>query len=104
MTMEGVWYNKEIFEACGITKLPATVQELIDICKTIKDKNYLPIACGIADDWYVSEEVTSSILMSVIGSNDWVKQLYDKKINFTDSKYVQMLQTFLDLSPTIPIF
>ena len=104
MTMEGVWYNKDIFEACGINKLPTTVQDLIDICKTIKDKNYLPIACGIADDWYVSEEVTSSILMSVIGSNDWVKKLYDKKINFTDPQYVQMLQTFLDLAPYYPDF
>lgn len=104
MTMEGIWYNKDIFEACGITALPNTVPELIDICKTIKNKGYIAIAGGIADDWYVNEEVTSSILMSIIGSNDWVKKLYNKEIDFTDAQYVKMLQTFKELSTYYPDF
>lgn len=104
MTMEGVWYNKDIFADCGITSTPNTVPELMEICKTIQDKGYLPIAGGIADDWYINEEVTCSILMSIIGSGDWVQSLYDRKINFTDPQYVQMLQTFKDLTAYYPDF
>lgn len=104
MTIEGVHYNKDIFEACGITETPNTVQELLDDCQIIKDAGYLPIAGGVAEAWYVSEEITSSILMATIGSGDWVKKLYAKEIDFTDPAYVTMLQTLKDLTPFFPDF
>ena len=104
MTMEGVHYNKDIFDACGITKVPETVNELLDDCQIIKDKGYLPIAGGVAEAWYVSEEITSSILMATIGSNDWVQKLYNKEIDFTDPAYVTMLDTLKKLTEYYPDF
>jgi len=104
MTMEAVHYNKDIFDACGITKAPETVAELLEDCKIIKDAGYLPIAGGVAEAWYVSEEITSSILMATIGSGDWVQKLYNKEIDFTDPAYVQMLQTLKDLTAYYPEF
>ncbi len=104
MTMEGVHYNKKIFADCGITKTPETVAEFLEDCQIIKDKGYLPIAGGVAEAWYVSEEITSSILMATIGSGDWVKKLYDKEIDFTDPAYVTMLQTLKDITPYYPDF
>ena len=32
-----VWYNKDIFDACGITSVPTTWDELMDICQTLVD-------------------------------------------------------------------
>ena len=104
MTMEGVHYNKDIFEACGITKVPETVPELLEDCRIIKEAGYMPIAGGVAEAWYVSEEITSSILMATIGSNEWVQKLYNKEIDFTDPAYVTMLQTLKDLTAYYPDF
>lgn len=104
MTMEGVHYNKDIFDACGITKVPETVDELLEDCQIIKDAGYLPIAGGVAEAWYVSEEITSSILMATVGSNDWVQKLYNKEIDFTDPAYVTMLETLQKLTAFYPDF
>ena len=103
MTIEGVYYNKAIFEACGVD-IPQTKAELLDVCEKIADNGYLPIAGGVGEAWYVSEEITSSILMATIGSDAWVQKLYNKEIDFTDSAYVQMLQTVKDLTAYYPDF
>ncbi|HHW47094.1 MAG TPA: extracellular solute-binding protein [Clostridiaceae bacterium] len=102
MSLEGVYYNKRIFDECGITKVPETMDELYSVCEKIKEKGYFPIAAGIADAWYVSEEITSTILMALIESGDWVKKLYNKEIDFNDPKYVEMLQGVKDLARYYP--
>lgn len=104
MTIEGVHYNKAIFDACGITKTPDTVEELLQDCQIIQDAGYLPIAGGISEAWYVSEEITSSILMATVGNSDWVKSLYAKEIDFTDPAYVTMLSTLQKLTAYYPDF
>ncbi len=38
-----IFCNKDIFEACGITSYPTTWDELMEVCKTIKDAGYIPI-------------------------------------------------------------
>ncbi len=35
-------YNKQMFDDAGITELPATYDELIDCCKKLQDKGYVP--------------------------------------------------------------
>lgn len=102
MDIEAVHYNKGIFEECGITKVPETMPELYAACEKVAEKGYYPMAVGIKDAWYVSEEVTSSILMATIGTNDWVKQLYEKTIDFTDPKFIAMLKNLKDLSAYFP--
>ncbi len=103
MTIEGVHYNKAIFDEVGV-EVPNTVPELLAACQKIKDAGYLPIAGGVGEAWYVSEEITSSILMATIGSGDWVKKLYAKEVDFTDDAYVTMLKTLQDLTAYYPEF
>ena len=104
MTVEAVHYNKDIFEAAGIDKAPETVAELLEDCQKIKDAGYTPIAGGIAEEWWISEEMTSSILMPIIESNDWVQKLYAKEIDFTDPAFVKMLATMKDITAYFPEF
>ena len=103
MTIEGVHYNKDIFDACGV-EVPNTVDELLAACQKIEDAGYLAIAGGVGEAWYVSEEITSSILMATIGSGDWVQKLYNKEVDFTDDAYVTMLDTLLKLTDYYPDF
>ena len=104
MTVEAVHYNKDIFEAAGIDKAPETVAELLEDCQKIKDAGYVPFACGVNEDWWVTEEMACSILAAVIGSNDWVQKLYAKEIDFTDPAYVTMLSTMKELTQYFPEF
>ena len=37
-----IWYNMDIFDACGITEKPETWNELMDICQILVDNGYTP--------------------------------------------------------------
>lgn len=37
-----VWYNKDIFDACGITETPTTWDEMMDICAILVENGYTP--------------------------------------------------------------
>lgn len=37
-----VWYNKDIFEECGITEKPKTWDEMMEVCATLKKNGYTP--------------------------------------------------------------
>jgi len=50
-----IFYNKAIFDECGVT-IPETFDELIDVCKTISAKGYVPV--------------------STVGKGGWAPQLY----------------------------
>ena len=47
----GVVYNKKVFKECGITKLPTTLKELMDVCAKIKAKGIVPMATNFKDKW-----------------------------------------------------
>lgn len=44
----GVFYNKDIFEDCGITEVPATWEDFLAACQTMVDKGYQPLALDSA--------------------------------------------------------
>lgn len=46
---EYFFYNKDMFEAAGITEVPTTFDELIADCQTLQDNGMIPIAMG--GDW-----------------------------------------------------
>lgn len=37
-----IWYNKDIFDACGITEKPKTFDEMMDICEILVENGYTP--------------------------------------------------------------
>lgn len=42
----GIWYDKSMFDKAGITKIPETYQELLEICQTLKDSGVNPMTCN----------------------------------------------------------
>ncbi len=44
------FYNPAIFETAGVTAVPTTWAEFLDVCQKIKDAGYIPITC---DDAYI---------------------------------------------------
>lgn len=44
----GIFYNKDIFDACGITEVPATWADFLAACQTMVDNGYQPLALDSA--------------------------------------------------------
>lgn len=44
----GIFYNKDIFEACGITEVPATWEDFLAACQAMVDNGYQPLALDSA--------------------------------------------------------
>lgn len=42
----GVWFNKDMFDAAGITKSPETWTEFLDVCQKLKDSGVNAITCN----------------------------------------------------------
>ncbi|MFV2102388.1 ABC transporter substrate-binding protein [Micromonospora sp. LOL_024] len=51
MGIEGIWYNKDMFERAGIAAPPATFDELNDAVTKLKAIDVIPIAVGAGDKW-----------------------------------------------------
>ena len=45
----GLFYNKDIFEACGITEEPKTWDEFKAVCQTLVDNGYVPLMDNCQD-------------------------------------------------------
>ena len=52
----GMVYNKEIFEASGVTQFPTTMTELEAACEKISAAGYTPFSTGFAE-WWVFKHV-----------------------------------------------
>ncbi|MEI3402999.1 MAG: extracellular solute-binding protein [Blautia wexlerae] len=48
-------YNKTLMDECGIEKVPTTYEELKDAAAKAKEKGYVCVAAGAADDWVNSD-------------------------------------------------
>ncbi len=66
----GVFYNKDIFDDCGITTVPATWDDFLAACQTMVDKGYQPLALdsayadftfGYHLDRVIGQEATSKL-------------------------------------------
>lgn len=52
----GIVYNKAIFEECGITEFPQTIDEMVAACETISEAGYKPFTTGFSE-WWVFKHV-----------------------------------------------
>lgn len=91
-TYGGVYYNKAVFEKCGIT-IPKTPEELDQVCKTLKENGVTPFATHWLDAWFIGWEVaivTGNELMS--HSLAWGNEFRDGKRNATDDDFKAGIQ------------
>jgi raffinose/stachyose/melibiose transport system substrate-binding protein len=58
---EVVFYNKALFEQAGITDLPTTYDELVEVAGTLKDAGITPMEFGGTVNWHVMRLLDSLI-------------------------------------------
>lgn len=48
-SLTGLYYNVAVFEGCGITTLPTTWEDFVQLCETLKTAGYQPISINSGD-------------------------------------------------------
>lgn len=49
--IEGIWYNKDLFEAAGVSEPPTTFDEFGEVIQKLADSGVAPIGVGGMDGW-----------------------------------------------------
>ena len=96
----GIYYNKDVMEACGITDPnPATYEEFLEICQTVKDAGYIPIWMTDQDAWTTQVWTTVGWGVALDSKKDTIyDQLNSNQIDYQDiPELIDVLQRLQDL-------
>ncbi|MFT4106624.1 MAG: extracellular solute-binding protein [Lacrimispora sp.] len=82
---QGIIYNKKYFDDNGL-KEPATYEEFIQLCQTIKDKGDMaPLVVGGQDIWHMGFLFHKAYNDQVLSQDpDFIKHCYEGTKDFTD--------------------
>lgn len=83
--IEGIWFNKKIFDKLGLSQ-PTTFDELMSDAAKIKDAGYTPFATDGQDAWPVTRLIGNYIFRSL--GPDAMKDIQNGTAKLTDAKYV----------------
>ncbi|OZG63052.1 sugar ABC transporter substrate-binding protein [Bifidobacterium lemurum] len=88
---EYLLYNKTLLEENGVTELPTTYDELVEVNKTLTDKGLMPLALGAKDGWHLDDIFVW--LSNQYGEGD-VYEAAEGKKSFTDETFVKTLEAW----------
>lgn len=94
----GILYNKDCFEAAGITELPTTIDELEDACKKLDAAGITAFAIPAKETWVLGQLATHFMLDKDLGSADTVAAVKSGELQFADMDNWENLFSFLDLA------
>lgn len=76
-----LWYHKDIFEEHNIP-IPKTFDELLEVCKTLKSKGYVPISIVGKDGWTPNLHLLQTMIM--VEDPQVAVDLANNKTDFTN--------------------
>lgn len=94
--IEVVYYNKELFEQAGITKVPETFDEFLADVKIFKEKGITPLAIGEKDSW-TGSFLFMNILLRTNGGPGFLQDVMDGKKTFEDPAFIEAVDKFQEL-------
>lgn len=84
-----VFYNKAVFQKCGIREFPKTWDQFLDAIAAIKKNGYIPWTTFGKKQWGFSS-IASVLNYSQFGT-DWFNKLARGEAKFTDDQFLQTL-------------
>lgn len=94
----GVFYNRDIFDDCGITSVPTTWDEFTTACQAMVDKGYQPLALDSAyasfifgyhlDRWIGEDAISDLAVNGGWGKNEGVEKAAQQVIDFVKAGYL----------------
>lgn len=80
-------YNKTVFAAAGIEKVPETLDEFYEVCETLKAAGYAPIANGYKSSWCLMADMQSDYIPSVLMKDrEAITKAVNREETFADSE------------------
>ena len=62
-SIEGIWYNTQIFEQYNL-KIPATIDEFMDVCATLQSNGVQPMVCPGKEKWPITRLIGAYATMA----------------------------------------
>ncbi|GGO65186.1 ABC transporter substrate-binding protein [Microbacterium nanhaiense] len=93
--LEGIWYNKAIFEEVGIEE-PQTYDELLAAADALEAAGYQPLTTAGADGWPMTRLMGMYIFRNV--GPDAMAKVKDGSAKLTDPEYVEGAAALQDLA------
>jgi ABC-type glycerol-3-phosphate transport system substrate-binding protein len=76
-------YNKEVFNAAGIQKVPETLNEFYEVLRILKAGGVAPIAAGYKETWCIMADIQTDYILSVLGKDrNAILDLLSRKTTF----------------------
>ena len=80
----GVLYNKDIFAECGLSA-PETLDDLKQVCETLKEKGYTPFMLAFQEQWVPQLMTALTIGGKVSGeAADWLDRRYADEASYAE--------------------
>ncbi|MFA9377606.1 MAG: ABC transporter substrate-binding protein [Lachnotalea sp.] len=93
VTLSGVFYNKQVFEATGV-EIPQTWEDMLAVCETLKAKGVTPVYYSAKDVWTVQPNTVSGLVSEAakrgIDTFELMNQISINKIKYSEC------QNFID--------
>ncbi len=99
--VHGIYYRKSIFEKYGLD-VPATWDEFIAACDTLKAGGETVFAQGTKDNWMLYEVMYSGLGANFYGGEEARQALMNKEARFTDDNFVLALEKMKELQAYFP--
>lgn len=94
----GILYNKDCFEAAGITELPTTIAELEVACQQLEAAGITAFAIPAKETWVLGQLATHFMLEKDLGAKGTADALKSGELQFADLSNWNNLFAFLDLA------
>lgn len=88
-----IYYNKEMFEDAGIAEEPKNWEEFLDVCQTLKDKGYTPLAVAMGDGAISNTAWSTGNAVEIASANpDYIKQISDGSFRFDTPEQARIFE------------
>ncbi len=91
----GMFYNTKVLADAGVTKMPATWDEFLALCKTLKEKGVAPIALGSKNRW--PAQFWFDYLLLRTAGPDYRAKLMSGEAKYTDPQVAEALAMWKSL-------
>ncbi|MHA6484918.1 ABC transporter substrate-binding protein [Paenibacillus sp. strain BS8-2] len=94
----GVIYSKKAYADAGITDLPKTYDEFLEVQEKLKATGISPFVVGGKDVWHMNFWINRFLIEYVYAPDaDWNSKKNAKEVSFTDANVVQAMTDYKEL-------
>ncbi|MBW4080316.1 ABC transporter substrate-binding protein [Paenibacillus sp. S150] len=98
---EGIIYSKQAYTSAGITRLPQTYGEFLEIQQKLKANGITPLVVGGKDIFHMGFWVNKFLIDDVYAKDpDWNAKRTAGQVSFTDDNVVRAMSDFKELFET----